>query len=242
LHFKLLPILGSLIKTQRPEKLSNQEIKRLTELSKKYKSFQTIIEPKNRKQEEEVRKHGFRQSKSPYLPSKTLHLDLTKSKKALFSQLKRDTRYTLRKTKDLRICSLDKIDEFHTSFKNAKGFTKYTPSKKELSAMLHCFKNDCLFLTTPNGSAGAIFLKTESIAYYWQAFTSKIGRKELAQYKIVWAGIHWAKKAGCKIFDFEGIYDERFPNKSWLGFTHFKKSFGGSVVEHPGAFVKTKFF
>lgn len=50
----------------------------------------------------------------------------------------------------------------------------------------------------------------------------------------------WAKKRGCKIFDFEGIYDERFPNKSWLGFTHFKKSFGGYEVSYPGTYTKTR--
>jgi lipid II:glycine glycyltransferase (peptidoglycan interpeptide bridge formation enzyme) len=57
---------------------------------------------------------------------------------------------------------------------------------------------------------------------------------------MVWYGILWGKKRGAKMFDFEGIYDSRFPNKSWLGFTHFKKSFGGKEVEYPGCFVKTK--
>jgi len=47
-----------------------------------------------------------------------------------------------------------------------------------------------------------------------------------------------AKKMGCKIFDFEGIYDDRFPLKSWLGFSRFKKSFGGLEVEYPGAYSK----
>ncbi len=76
------------------------------------------------------------------------------------------------------------------------------------------------------------------MAYYWQAFTGTFGRKNQTQYKIVWEGVLWAKKKGVKVFDFEGIYDERFPNKSWRGFTHFKKSFGGYEVEYPGAFVK----
>ena len=33
---------------------------------------------------------------------------------------------------------------------------------------------------------------------------------------------------GLKIFDFEGIYDQRFPklNKGWIGFSNFKKGFG----------------
>ena len=89
--------------------------------------------------------------------------------------------------------------------------------------------------------AGAIFLIGDGVGYYWQAFTNKEGRKEQIQYKIVWEGILWAKKRGAKVFDFEGIYDPRFPDKSWLGFTHFKKSFGGYEVEYPGAYTKTVF-
>jgi lipid II:glycine glycyltransferase (peptidoglycan interpeptide bridge formation enzyme) len=47
-----------------------------------------------------------------------------------------------------------------------------------------------------------------------------------------------AKKRKCKLWDFEGIYDERFPNKDWLGFSHFKKSFGGSEILFPGSVTK----
>ena len=90
-----------------------------------------------------------------------------------------------------------------------------------------------------DNSSGAIFLIGDKTAYYWQAFTNKEGRRALTQYKIVWEGILWAKAHGAKIFDFEGIYDERFPNKRWKGFSHFKKSFGGYEINYPGAFVKT---
>jgi len=91
---------------------------------------------------------------------------------------------------------------------------------------------------TGDESAGAIFLSGDGIGYYWQAFTNREGREKHEQYNIVWEGILRVKKIGARIFDFEGIYDERFPNKSWLGFTHFKKSFGGYEVIHPGTFVK----
>ncbi len=46
-----------------------------------------------------------------------------------------------------------------------------------------------------------------------------------------------AKKSGCKVFDFDGIYDERFPIKTWLGFTKFKKGFGGKEIEYPGCYI-----
>ena len=67
------------------------------------------------------------------------------------------------------------------------------------------------------------------------------GKKLFVPTALTWEAIISAKKEGKKVFDFEGIYDERVPNKKWLGFTHFKKSFGGDVVEYPGCFVKINF-
>ena len=49
---------------------------------------------------------------------------------------------------------------------------------------------------------------------------------------LVWEAFKLAKKRGCQIFDFEGIYDERFPKAgtAWKGFTKFKEGFGGEKV------------
>ena len=70
------------------------------------------------------------------------------------------------------------------------------------------------------------------------AAASDAGKKLFAPTLCAWEAIKLSKKHGSKIFDFEGIYDERFPLKSWHGFTRFKKSFGGREIEYPGAFVK----
>ena len=103
-----------------------------------------------------------------------------------------------------------------------------------------------IILTSHNVSGritgGAIFTQSlHDYTYYWQGFTNKEGRTSLSQYTLLYQGILWAKKICCRVFDFEGIYDERFPNKSWLGFTHFKKSFGGKEVNFPGCYTKLRF-
>jgi lipid II:glycine glycyltransferase (peptidoglycan interpeptide bridge formation enzyme) len=239
---KKLPLIGSIVKIQRPEKLSDEVIKRLSELSKKYRVFQIIIEPKSKKHGSLITKHGFRLSKSPFLPTKTIHLDLTKSAEELFNQLKKDAKYSLKRTRDIRIYAVDDTKGFRKSWKEAVGFRRWVPPRQQLDAMLTIFKEDVLFLVTPDGASGAIFLHAEDCTYYWQAFSSKKGRRGLYQYKVVWAGINWSKEKGAKVFDFEGIYDERFPNKKWEGFTHFKRSFGGHEVEYPGAFTKLTLF
>jgi len=241
-YIKKLPLLGHFIKIQRPATITPKLIKTL---EGKYHPFQILLEPSlNTDYSLLLTDHGFHKMKSPYLPSKTLTLDLTQSKEKLYSNLKKDCRYALRKTKDSLLTtpsSLPKIYEFRKAWKRSVPFTRYVPSRKNLENLKNSFKKTSLFLTTPDFTAGAIFLKAGPTAYYWQAFTDKEARKTLIQYQIVWQGILWAKKEGAKTFDFEGIYDNRFPNKSWLGFTYFKKGFGGIEIIYPQSLSKTYF-
>lgn len=232
---KKLPLVGSIIKVQRPEEIRINKIK---ELTIKYRGFQIIIEPKTELDAKFLTSMGFKLSKSPYLPTKTLQLDLTKIEKILLKSLKKDAKGAINKNKQLETTNEQDLEKFRYYWKKAVGWKRYVPPTKHLLALRKSFKKNSLFLISENYSAGAVFLMSDDIAYYWQAFTGKEGRKLQMQYKIVWEGILWAKSSGAKVFDFEGIYDERFPNKSWLGFTHFKKSFGGIEVEYLGAFVK----
>lgn len=241
---KKIPFIGSVIKIQRPEKI---QVSTITKLTKKYRAFQIICELKDKNQELRIKNQGFKLSKSPYLPTKTLYVNLTKTKEDLFRGLKKDSRYAIRKTQDeirisYHVSRIVPVEEFRNAWKKTVGWRRYVPPIYHLNALKKSFNKNCLFYCSRTMKqeieAGAIFLIGDKTAYYWQAFTSKEGRKNLSQYKIVWEGILWAKKQGAKIFDFEGIYDSRFPNNSWLGFTHFKKSFGGNEVEYPGAFSK----
>ncbi len=238
-YIKKIPFLGSVIKIQRTKKTPFLKIEKL---AKKHSVFQIIIEPglkitnNNLKQ---LKINGYKQSRSPYLPTKTLQLDLTKPKSELFNQLKKDCRYALRKTEKLPLKQLDNIALFRKAWKSSVGWRHYVPPLPHLKTLKKAFNSSALFLASDDLEAGAIFLLADKTAYYWQAFTSKQGRHSLSQYRIVWQGILWAKEHGAKIFDFEGIYDSRFPKKSWLGLTHFKKSFSGYEVQYPGPFVKT---
>jgi lipid II:glycine glycyltransferase (peptidoglycan interpeptide bridge formation enzyme) len=185
------------------------------------------------------------------LPTKTLQIDLSQTQEQIFAKFKKDARLALRKNSQFTIHNLQtnkEIETFRKAWKTTVGWRRYVPPLSHLVALKKAFKKNCLlyYCTSTVIQSGAIFLKAGntafgkalSSAYYWQAFTNKEGRKKQTQYQIVWQGILWAKKQGCKIFDFEGIFDPRFPNKSWVGFTHFKKSFGGYEVEYPGCYTK----
>lgn len=234
---KKFPLIGSVIKIQRPEEINNKVI---SQIASKYRVFQIIVEPKGELDAKYLLSLGYRKSKSSYLPTKTLQLDLTKSKRELYKDLKKDCKNALRKTMNYELRTMNSVEEFHSSWKSSVGWKRYIPPLTHLVSLRKSFKNNSLFLISKTSSSGAIFLTGDKIGYYWQAFTSKEGRKLQSQYKIVWEGILWTKKKGAKVFDFEGIYDERFPNKSWLGFTHFKRSFGGYEIEYPGIFTQNR--
>lgn len=251
---KKIPILGSVLKIQRPKEIDSNSISKaghsvINQLINKYQPFQIIIEPNTEANVEWLIANGYRQT-APYLPSKTLHLDLNKP-----LRFNKETRRAIRKGSSLKIkeCSTPKeIEEFRNAWKKSVSFNRYVPSLDGLLKIKNCFpNNNSTFLTSHNKIGdiigGALFTTSshgnvsDYITYYWYGFTNKEGRTSLSQYTLLYHGLLWAKKNGSEVFDFEGIYDPRFPNKSWLGFTHFKKSFGGTEVLYPGCYTKLRF-
>jgi lipid II:glycine glycyltransferase (peptidoglycan interpeptide bridge formation enzyme) len=247
---KKLPLIGSILKIQRPEEIN---YKTIDKLCWKYRVFQIILEPKlptfikSTKYHNLLISHGFKLSKSPYLPSKTLQIDLRQPVSKITANFKKDARYAIKRggVGATKICSTPSdLRKFHDAWKKSVKFTRFVPSYQSLINLQKSFPiHKPIILTSHNNSGsiigGAIFTRSlHDYAYYWQGFTSNEGRTSLSQYSLVYQGILWAKKIGCKVFDFEGIYDERFPNRTWLGFTHFKKSFGGKEVSFPGCYTK----
>ena len=231
---KKVPLFGSILKVQRPEEIRIDTIKKLC---RKYGVFQFIIEPKNELDAKYLASIGFKHAKNTYLPSKTLQIDLTKSREEIIKHFKKDARYAIRKGGGVKIVEYstpDEIKKFRKGWKKSVKISRYVPSAEQLIKLKKSFpQSKSLFLASHNISGriiGGVIFTTSShersnyITYYWQAFTNKEGRALLSQYSLLYQGILWAKKNGFKIFDFEGVFDPRFPNKDWLGFTHFKQS------------------
>ncbi|MFZ5365763.1 MAG: lipid II:glycine glycyltransferase FemX [Patescibacteria group bacterium] len=222
IFIKRLPLLGSFIKICRP---GQSPLKQIDQIAKKYRAFAVQIN---------------------YSPTKTLQLDLTQSEEKIFAQFKKDARYEIRKAEENKILvkKSDDIESFIKIWhKNAlrRGF--WIPFAREIRSIYKAFgKNAYLILSylsnLSHPVSGALVLISGPTAYYFSAASTPEGRKLSAPYLIVWEAIKLAKDKGCQIFDFEGIYDERFPQKSWLGFSHFKKSFGGKEVEFSAPFIK----
>lgn len=245
-YLKKIPLLGYILKIQRPKKINFKDIK---SLEKKYKIYQVSIEPNLpffSLSQNQLLKQGFKKSKSFSLPTKTIQIDLVEPEKKILSQMHSKTRYNIKvaQRNNIKLVKSDNIEEFTKFWREnfeRKRFL-FLSQKKNIIALYKAFgKNANLLIAKKNNKiiAGLLLLKTKDTMYYMYAATSNTGRKLFAPTLLTWQAILLSKKSKCKAFDFDGIYDERFPLKSWKGFTKFKKGFGGHEIDYPGCFIKT---
>jgi hypothetical protein len=237
---KKVPILGYILKIQRPREIRYKDV---ATISEQYKPWQISIEPL-----EPI--SDFKLSTNPFLPTKTLRIDLTKSVKQITADFdKRLMSKIFRGSKvATKIYSTDnEIKIFQKAWRNSVNSTRYVASVDQLLSIKKSFpQKDTLFLASHNINSrvigGALFTicreRDDIVCYYWYGFTNNEGRTLLSHFSLMYQAILWAKKRGCSVFDFDGIYDDRFPKKSWLGFSRFKKEFGGYEVSYPGCYTK----
>lgn len=95
--------------------------------------------------------------------------------------------------------------------------------------------------------AGMILTLFGSTATYLHGGSGPKMKEAMASYLLHWEAIKIAKSLGLKYYDFGGVapsFDspsrrggpQHEENHSWTGITRFKKSFGGFVVQYPGAY------
>jgi lipid II:glycine glycyltransferase (peptidoglycan interpeptide bridge formation enzyme) len=241
---KKFPLVGSIIKIQRPAVFNNETIKKL---SHKYRSFQIIFEPVDLTNNQQLTTNNYKLSKSPYLPSKTIHLDLTQTEKMLLKQMRPKTRYNIKiaKRNGVEIKPSKDANLFSKLWhKFRRSHLLFLSLSKEITCMYQAFnkRTNILFAYHNDTIVACLMLVySDELAYYMFAAASGEGKKLFAPTLLTWEAVKLAKKKGYKIFDFEGIYDERFPIPSWKGFSRFKQGFGGVEIKYPGAFTKTTF-
>lgn len=229
-----LKILGpvGIVKIQRTmEKLPMEEIENII---KNNHVMMTKIEPLRGEKPQ-----GYRVSSWPLLGTKTLRVNLRPSEDEILNSFKKDCRYVLRKIKNhkSKIKNSD-FDKFYEIWKISAGRKSlWIPKEKEYKSLIDAFGKNVFCLTIEN-LAGALVLVHKKTAFYYYAGSTAEGTKLNLPYLVVWEAMKEARNKGCRMWDFEGIHDARWPNKGWIGFSHFKKSFGGKEVEFPGSFEK----
>lgn len=239
---KHFAFLGDFIKIPRPKvPLPISELNGIRNNNRIYRIKLSPFLKVNEKSDlqSQLKKNRFRTEYFPFNPTTTIHIDLTRQESELFNSFTSAKRRAVRKAikNNIYIQKTDNLNHF-ISVRKAQYFPLGFLVTKEMQELWNCFypRHADLLLAYQKGRndplAGILLLRYDSIAYYWFASALRKGKSLFAPTLLVWEAIKLAKKKNCRIFDFEGIYDERFPkaSESWRGFTKFKEGFGGSRV------------
>ncbi len=236
IFFRKIGLFG-IAKIQRTQgELPMGEVEKILE---RKRIFMIKIEPMESAKYEVLSAKGYKISGWPLLGTKTLRVNLRPPETEIFNSFKKDCRYTLRQVLSTKYeVIMNNYGQFYEIWrKSAKRKKLWIPGVKEYQSLVNVFGKKCFCLTMGN-LAGAVILIHKKTAFYYYAGSTTEGVSQNLPYLIVWEAMKEAKTRGCAVWDFEGIYDGRWPNKGWLGFSHFKKSFGGSEIEFPGSFEK----
>lgn len=253
-----MPVIGrSMLKIQHPA--GPLDLDKIEIFAEKEKALFTIIEPHTKGYiKSDYIKYGYRESKIQFAHSATIKIDLTQPLESIRNAFSKNAKRNLKKAEkqiSIKTNALASakdsslVKKFYSMYAGTgKDKNFYVPSFAEVSAKMHAFKKTSyIFFAYEKNSVE----KKEPVATLWVGHfdnvlvyfhpgNSKKGYELLANYALVWEALKLGKKLGLQVFDFETIYDFRYPkkNKAWKGYTEFKKKFGGEEVYYPQSWIK----
>lgn len=255
LYVKKFPLgLGSIVKILRFPFPSRFPLGKIDQLAKRHRAWFVKLEPRATIQDKQLviddfQKHGFYPSSWPLSPSKTILIDLEKTKTKLRSSFRKETRYAIRKAEanNILVGRSKEIEQFCDLWvKSMRRKGNLLVSGGEMKKIWEAFGENVYLLLAHQSAdktqplAGLLMPVYDRVGYYFAAASTKEGNQLGAPSLLVYRAILLAKKLGGKIFDFDGVYDPRYhrATKSWQGFTRFKKGFGEEEVDFVGSFIK----
>lgn len=238
--YRYFPLYGGFAKLQRPTKLPAPVP--LTKLLSEKRIRRITVEPDvtvSQEEFDEWRKKLPAVRGTPFLPTKTILVDLTASEDEIFKRFSEAKRRAVRRAlkNNLLIKESTNIhDLIQIKSKSAGlfgGITTY--GIKELWSIFSPQHATILLSYTDHLIGGVLLLFWNKTAHYWIAGATREGKKRFAPTLLVWEALKISKKRGCKQFDFVGVWDERMPKQfhEWKGFTKFKEGFGGTYLYYP---------
>jgi lipid II:glycine glycyltransferase (peptidoglycan interpeptide bridge formation enzyme) len=173
----------------------------------------------------------------------TLQLDITKTEDELLVQMRKGTRYEIKKAQKLGITTevttdIAHIEEFYQHQLEVAQRHNFVPfSFQFLHEQFAAFLPDqqvalinSYFDSQLLASAFIIFYNNEAVYHY--GISTEANAKLPGAYATQWAAICEAKKRGCTTYNFWGIAPEGKTDHRFAGVSLFKRGFGGSEVEY----------
>ena len=203
-----------------------------------------------------LEKLGLKKSPMHLAAEHTVMLDLTKSEDELLKDMRRQTRYEVRRAEKMGIFveksnSEEIFREFHkVQEETAKRQGFVPPSLKTLLAEREAFGDNIQIYVAKISAdkmneAPIVLPKNREempIAYgliirggkegdYYEAASTDLNRKLPGAYALLWQAMRDLKADGYERFNLWGIAPANQPHHRYAGVTTFKTGFGGEVIE-----------
>jgi lipid II:glycine glycyltransferase (peptidoglycan interpeptide bridge formation enzyme) len=199
------------------------------------------VQPQQNGGEECYSKVGFQKAPIYMHAERIWVLDLEPSEDELLANMRKTTRYLIRRAPKDGI-EIEKrsddavIEDFWKLYQETASRESFVPFSKAF--VDNEYKE---FATSGNADyffgkvegeylAGALVVYTKSTAFYHQGASRHT--KFPVPYALQWEAIREAKRRGCKLYNFWGILQEGRTPKAWSGLTLFKKGFGGRQIDY----------
>jgi lipid II:glycine glycyltransferase (peptidoglycan interpeptide bridge formation enzyme) len=169
----------------------------------------------------------------------TVMLDLTKTEDEILADMRRQTRYDVRRSAKLGIKvdfdnSKEAFDDFYDIQLKTAERQGFIPSpRKFIQAQREAFgENARIYTASLDGTvlAKGLILLQKPEAIYHEAASTDEGRKLPGAHALQWKIIQDAKAMGLKRYNLFGIAPPNSPHHRYAGVTTFKCGFGGEVV------------
>ena len=184
---------------------------------------------------------GLKKSPMHLAAEHTVILDLTKPEELLLSEMRRQTRYEVRRAEKLGIkvvSSNSEADfkEFHkVQAETAKRQGFIPPSIKTLMAEREAFGDNIKIYKalTAEGEpiAYGLIIKDGLEGDYYEAASTSLNRKLPGAYALLWQVAKDLKAEGYERFNLWGIAPAGQPHHRYAGVTTFKTGFANGIVE-----------
>ncbi|MBU1992412.1 MAG: peptidoglycan bridge formation glycyltransferase FemA/FemB family protein [Patescibacteria group bacterium] len=224
-------------------KLSLKNIEQIEKIAKKENAvFLRLEPPANFKPHKK-----FRKAHAHHQPEQTLVIDLSKPEEKILAQMKEKGRYNIRlaEKKGVKVKKSKNVKTFYPLLEKTTTRDKF--SSHPLSYYESMLKNMSgedrakgfakLFVAEYEEEKIAALIATfyKNTATYYFGASSDRRRNIMAPYLLQWEAMRYAKKIGCKYYDFLGVAPDGAKNHPWAGVTQFKRKFGGISVKYPPA-------
>lgn len=219
-------------------------ITRIRDIAKKEKCVFVRIRPQLPAISKNLKKltnHGLRKSPMHLAAEHTVMIDLTLPEDKLLANMRRQTRYEVRRSEKIGIkVSRDNSEEIFQEFhkvqlETAKRQGFVPPDLKTLLAEREAF-GDNIWIYKASSEEGkpvayGMVISDGKEGDYYEAASTELNRKLPGAYALLWRAMRDLKADGYQRFNLWGIAPAGQPNHRYAGVTTFKTGFGGDVVE-----------